>query len=482
MPAARLRGWLARNLDERGRVALLVAAAFSMENLDGTVIATALPQMAHSMGVHPVDLHIGITAYLLALAIFIPISGWVADRVGARTVFATAIGVFTVASAACGISRGVGAFTAARVVQGIGGAMMVPVGRVVVLRGAQKRDIMRLVATITWPGLLAPIIGPPLGGFITTFASWRWIFFLNVPLGIAGLVLALRMLPRAREGAARAFDLPGFLLSGAACVLLMDALEAFSRGESRWERPAVTAGLAALLGTAAVMHARRTPHPLLALSTMGIPTYRVSLWGGSLFRLAVGAMPFLLPLLFQVGFGLSPVDSGILVLVVFAGNLAMKPATTPLLRRHGFRRVLIVNGIVTAATIAACGWLTPHTPRWVVAVLLFAGGMGRSMQFTGMTTLGFSDVPDDLMSGASTLVSMAQQLMMGLGVAVGAIALRVASRLRPDSGGVVGLADFRTAFVVVGLFAALGVVDCLTIAPDAGAEVSGHRPPREPRR
>ncbi len=328
-----------------------------MENLDGTVIATALPQMGKSFQVSPVDLNIGMTAYLLMLAVFIPISGWVADRIGARSVFVSAIAIFTVSSILCGLSNGIMAFTAARIIQGIGGAMMVPVGRLVVLRTTEKHNLMEAIAYITWPGLVAPVVGPPLGGFITTYATWHWIFFLNVPLGIIGLVLSVLWIPNLREDKVKPFDWIGFALSSSACVTFMYGMELVGRENATWGPTSFYLICGCVLGALAVIHFRRAVTPLLNLDLLKIKSFAITIEGGSLFRIAISVSPFLLPLMFQVGFGLNAFQSGILMLGLFVGNLGMKPATTPVLRRFGFRSVLIWNGILTAILMLGCAVL-----------------------------------------------------------------------------------------------------------------------------
>jgi EmrB/QacA subfamily drug resistance transporter len=456
-------------------IALLVAGAFFMENLDGTVIATAMPQMARSFGASPVDLNIGMTAYLLALAVFIPISGWLADRFGARSVFGGAIGLFTASSVLCGLSNGLWEFTAARILQGLGGAMMVPVGRLVVLRTTAKQDLLRSIAYITWPGLAAPILGPPVGGFITTYASWRWIFLLNVPLGLLGVVLAHRLIPNSRSSQKSPFDWIGFILTSAACVSLMYGLDLIGRHEINWLTTGLLLVCSLAIGVSAVWHVRRHPHPLIDLSSLRVPTFAVTIWGGSLFRIAIGATPFLLPLMFQTGFGMDAFSSGLLVLAVFAGNLLMKPATTPVLRRFGFRTALIANGLLVAVTIFACALFTPSTPKAIIVAVLFAGGLFRSMQFTSLNTVGFADIRKSQLSGASTLSSMIQQMTIGMGIAVGAIALRLAGALHSTNAGSLTAGDFRIAFALVGVIALLAVIDSFSLASNAGAEVSGHR-------
>jgi EmrB/QacA subfamily drug resistance transporter len=452
-------------------VALLVAGALFMENLDGTVMTTALPDMARALGARPVDLASGISAYMLALAVFIPISGWVADRFGPRPVFTAAVATFTVASALCGLSRTVPQFTAARVLQGIGGAMMVPVGRLVVLRSTEKRDLVRAIAILTWPGLVAPILGPPVGGFITTWWGWRWIFFVNLPLGIAAVALALALI-RGLQGERRPLDVLGFVLAGTACTGLLVALEDVGRAPAGRVVATLALGGAALAST--IVHLRRAPHPLVDLSAVRVPTFKVTLRGGSFSAVAVLSAPFLLPLLFQLGLGLTPIASGSLLLALFAGNLAMKPSTTWLLRTFGFRTVLVANGVLVAAGFLACALIGPRTPHAIIAALLFATGLFRSMQFTAFSTLGFADIPAARMSAASTLFSAMRQLNAGIGVALGAVTLAIAQALRGRGGAQVEVADFRIAFLLVAGVSAVALVDSWKLPPDAGAEVSGH--------
>jgi len=457
-------------------IVTLVAATFFMENLDGTIIATALPQMAHSFGVHPADMSLGITAYLLTLAVFIPISGWAADRFGLRTVFASAIAVFTAASVLCAATSTLPAFAAARVLQGIGGAMMVPVGRLAVLRATPKDGLMRAIAIITWPGLVAPVIGPPLGGFITTYSSWRWIFYLNLPLGCIGMFVALRYLDNTREDATRRFDLPGFALCGLACTTLLYAMELIGSNDTPWPLASALVAVGVVAGVAAWLHLRRAREPVVDLSALKVKTFAVAMGGGSLFRISLSAVPFLLPLMFQVGFGMNAFESGLLTLAVFAGNLLMKLVTTPVMRRFGFRPVLIVNGVLAALSLAAMSLLSPATPKTVIVAVLFASGLSRSLQFTALNTLSFADVPKAQMSGASALSSTLFQMTMGIGVAVGAIALRLAEWMHGHDSQSIAPDDFSVAFLIVAVVGLVGVADLFGLARDAGAVVSGHRP------
>ena len=454
-------------------VALIVAGAFFMEFLDGTVIATALPAMARDFAVPTVSLSIGISAYLLMLAVFIPVSGWVADRYGTRSVFMSAIIVFTGASALCGVCDGLWPFVAARVLQGIGGAMMVPVGRLTVLRTTEKRDLVGAIALLTWPALAAPILGPVVGGFLTTYASWRWIFYINLPLGLAAIAMARAFVPNLMSTERRPFDLPGFVLSGVALAMFMEGLELTGQGGAPWLFAAglLVGGLA--LGVVAVRHAQRAKAPMLDLWALRVPTFAAVLGGGSVFRLTISAVPFLLPLMFQVGFGLDAFHSGLLVLATFLGNLGMKPMTTAILRRWGFRNVGLVTGVLAALMLLACAMLYPSTPVALTVAVLFAGGLARSMQFSVLNTLAFADVPAARMSGASSLASVAQQMAIGMGVAVGAAGLHLAAAVR--GGGALALVDFHVAFVMIGVLTLAGLPTFVRLPVEAGAEVSGHR-------
>ena len=453
--------------------ALLVAGAFFMEFLDGTVIATALPDMARDFGVTAVELNIGIRAYLITLAVLIPASGWIADRFGARAIFTLALAIFTLASVFCGLSTEVHIFVAMRILQGVGGALMVPVGRLAVLRTTPKHQLIKAIATLTWPALVAPIIGPPLGGFITRYASWHWIFFINVPLGLAAIILSLRIIPDIRETERRSFDLSGFITTSVAMVSLVTAMERLGdRQPQIWPTLALAAlGFGCLLYS--IRHFRRAAAPMVRLDALQVPTFRVTMYGGSLFRASISAVPFLLPLLFQVGFGMDPFHSGLLVLAVFVGNLTIKPATTPLIRWLGFRRLLLINGALNVCSLLACALLTPQTPVWAIMLILYLGGVFRSIQFTGVSTLAFADVPAAQMSDANTLFSTASQLAVGLGITLGAIGIRLGEQV----GDWLHLTElpgisFRLSFVFIALICLVGMIDSLHLAKTAGSSVS----------
>ncbi|TLU69392.1 MFS transporter [Enterobacter sp. MF024] len=453
--------------------ALLVAGAFFMEFLDGTVIATALPDMAKSFGVQAVDLNIGISAYLITLAVLIPASGWIADRFGARKIFTLALAIFTLASVLCGLATSVDQFVAMRVLQGMGGALMVPVGRLAVLRTTPKHLLITAIATLTWPALVAPIIGPPLGGFITSYANWRWIFFINVPLGLIAIVLALRIIPDIYEETRRPFDTPGFIATSVAMVSLVYAMEMMGAEQVNTTVTLALLAIGMVTMIYALRHFRRAEWPMIRLDALQVPTFRVTMFGGSLFRASISAVPFLLPLLFQVGFGMDAFHSGLLVLAVFVGNLTIKPATTPLLRGLGFKKLLLINGALNVLALLACAFLTPQTPVWLIMLILYLGGVFRSIQFTAISTLAFADVPSPQMSYANTLFSTATQLAVGLGITLGAIGIRI-GELFSELLGLESLPgiSFRLAFVAIALVCLLGMVDTLRLVKDAGSAVS----------
>ncbi len=454
-----------------GWLPYLVAATFFMEYLDTTIITTALPRMAMDFAVTPNALSLGLTAYMLTLAVFIPVSGWIADRFGSRTVFGSAIALFTLASVGCALSASLLAFTAARVLQGLGGAMMVPVGRMIVIRNTERQHLMRAISTITWPAIAAPVLGPTVGGFITTYASWHWIFLINVPFGIAAILGVLVIVPQQRASQARPLDRIGFLLSAATLTALLCGTELASRQTTSLALAIglILAGI--VLGLATVMQARRTPWPLLDFSVLKVPTYAVTvLWGG-VTRIGIEAVPYLSPLLFQIGFGLSPFHSGLLLLAAATGNLGMKAFTTPILKRFGFRRVAATGGTIAGLATIACGLLMPATPLPVTLALLFVYGLARSMQFTMLATLAYADVPDAQKGPASTLWSTNQQMTIGMGIAFGAVCLRVTSALRGSHAASFTLGDFHWAFAIAGLLTLVSVIGYVRLPRDAGSRI-----------
>jgi EmrB/QacA subfamily drug resistance transporter len=452
----------------------VVACALFMENLDSTVLATALPEIARSLGESPLHLNLAITSYLLSLAIFIPVSGWIADRFGARRVFCLAIIVFTLGSISCGFAQSFWGLVASRVVQGLGGAMMVPVGRLVLLRSVAKTELVAALALVTIPALIGPIVGPPLGGFITTYLSWRWIFWINIPIGIAGVTLALILFEQVREEHVPPFDWRGFVLAATGLAGVMMGFETIGRGllPTAAVVALVAAGVAAL--TLYVRHARRRAHPVLDLGLLRIGTFRAAVLGGFIFRIGIGAIPFLLPLLLQLGFGMNPLQSGLLTFAAAVGALTMKMAARRILRHFGFRNVLIVNALISAVSIGACAFFDVATPGAVILAVLLLGGFFRSLEFTSINALAYSDVPRERMSRATSFASVGQQLSLSVGVGLGALILHVVVGLRGAEDA--AAQDFAPAFLIVAGISASAALVFWRLPSDAGAEVSGRAP------
>jgi EmrB/QacA subfamily drug resistance transporter len=427
-------------------LALLVAATAFMEFLDGTIIQTAAPAMARDFHVTAADLNVAMTVYLLALAVCIPATGWLADRFGTRGVFLTAIVVFTVASLACAAAPGLFWLCVFRAVQGIGGAMMVPVGRLAVLRAVEKRDLLDAMAYLTWPALLAPVVAPAVGGILTDTVGWRWIFLINVPLGAAAVVAAVLVVPRASELRPVPLDWAGLVLIALSLAALVLAGEVVGAAPTEWLEVAVALAVAVVGGMLAWWRLRRARHPALDFGALAIDTFRVGNVGGGVYRLMITAVPFLVTLLLQVGFGWSAAKAGLVVIALFVGNLGIKPATTPLIKRFGFRRVLVWSNGIGAGILLLLALVDARTPLAVTVVLLVASGAIRSIGFSGYNTIQFVDVPAELTNGANTLSSTMQQVATGLGIAVAALLVRLGSALAGASVGHPAL-GYRWAFV-----------------------------------
>lgn len=452
-------------------IPLIIASALFMENMDGTVIATSLPAMATDLGTDPILLKLAFTTYLLSLTVFIPVSGWMADRFGARHVFRVAIAVFTLGSIACGMADTVGGLVAARAVQGLGGAMMVPVGRIILLRAIPKSELVDALAWLTIPALLGPLLGPPVGGFITDNFGWRWIFWMNVPFGIAAIGFATWLMPETPVEHVPPLDLKGFLLSGTGLSSLIFGLTIMGRDLLPGYAPFALVAFGAALTWAYVRHARRAAAPILDLRLLKIPTFHAGVIGGSFFRLGVGAVPFLLPLMFQLGYGMSAFDSGLITCAAAAGAISMKFGAASMIRRFGFKRLLLVNGVLASLSISVMGFLSVSTPLFISISLLFAGGFLRSLQFTAMNAMSYSDIESEQASYATSLYTVAQQLSLSAGVVLGAFVLETAQWWRSELD--LQPVDFTIAFAVVAAFSLTSLWQFRDLTPQSGASVSG---------
>src|SRR6266511_4167985 len=446
-------------------VPLIVAVALFMENMDSTVIATSLPAIAADIGTSPLTLKLAVTSYLLSLAVVIPVSGWTADRFGARTVFRGAIAVFMLGSIGCALSDSLYQFVIARIVQGVGGAMMTPVARLILVRSVDRRELINAMVWVTLPARIGPLIGPALGGFITTYISWHWIFLINIPIGLAGIVLATLFIEDVRAESPDPFDPVGAVLAGL-------AFGGSLLGLNLLPTPAVIALilLGAVAAYAYVLHARRSPAPVLDLSLLAIPTMRAAVVGGFIYRSGIGAMPFLLALLLQLGFGLTPFQSGLITLSNVVGAMGMKTVVPIILRRFGFRRVLVVNALVSAMLVAACATFTPGVSfAWIVGILI-VGGFFRSLEFTSLNTIAYADVDNRRMSRATSLVAVAQQVSISVGVAIGALAVDLTLWARGRD--TITAADFQPAYLTVAVIAGCAFFVFARLPADAGAELA----------
>jgi EmrB/QacA subfamily drug resistance transporter len=452
-------------------IPLVVAFAFLMEQLDSTIVTTAIPDMADSLRVPPLQLNLAITSYILSLAVFIPVSGWIADRFGARRVFAAALLIFTAASALCGMANSLPVLVLTRVVQGFGGAMMTPVGRLILLRAFPRRELVTAMTYMSIPAIIGPTIGPLLGGALTTYANWRWIFYVNVPIGFVGILLALRYVEDVRLARPPRFDMAGFLLCGAGLSTLQFALE--NVGHPVIPRPLVLVfgGIAIALLVGYWVYAKRHDDPALDLSLFSIRTFRVSTMAGGLSRIGVNAVPFMLPLMFQIGFGLSPVQSGSLTFVVSLGAMAVRPISLRLLRDFGFRTLLTANGVVCAGVIALFALTTAETPHWLVFLHVIAFGIVRSVQFMTTNTLTYADTPASKLSRSTSLGGVIQQLTVSFGVSIAAALLAVIAG--PNRLPSVG--DFHLAFLLVALITLVSAPGFLLLRTADAAHVSRYR-------
>ena len=454
-------------------IALIVASAFFMEQLDSTIISTALPAMAQSLGTDPVRMNFAMTAYLLSLAAFIPISGKIADRFGTRNTFRGAITLFVVSSVLCGFAQNLPWLIGARLLQGASGAMMVPVGRLVLLRTVEKSQLVSAMSWVLFPAMIGPAVGPLIGGFLTTYLSWHWIFFINVPIGLAGIALATTYIPDIRSDAPpSSFDYLGFVLAAATLACLIVGLEGLGHGGLS-PTALLLLGAAAACALAYAWHSRRHADPVLDFSLMRIATFRVAMRGGFLYRVAYGSFPFLMPLMLQLGFGLSAAESGAITFAGAVGGLVMKAISVRFLRAFGYRRVMIWNGLLSAVLLGLCGAFRPEWPLAAIYLLLLLGGLARSLQFNAYGTIVYADVPQPRMSAATSLASTNQQMTAARGIGLAALVLDTSMRTLGHAA--VQLTDFTMAFAAMGLLGVLAVTQCRELPANAGAELSGHR-------
>ncbi|HEX3953310.1 MAG TPA: MFS transporter, partial [Stellaceae bacterium] len=442
---------------------------FFMEGLDSTMIAVSIPAMAKSLGESPLRLNLVITTYLLSLAIFIPVSGWIADRYGARRVFCAAVLIFAGGSALCGFATNLPMLLAMRVVQGFGGAMMTPVGRLVLLRSFPRASLVSAMNWMTIPAMVGPTVGPIVGGLLTGYASWRWIFYLNIPIGVIGGILALRLFENFRAPAPSRFDLTGFFIAGSGLFLFEFGIENVGRPIIPRVAGFAMFALALLAFYAYRRHARDNPSPVLDLNLLKIKTFNIGTVAGGICRMGLDATPFMLPLLFQVGFGLGPVQAGMLSFSSTLGAMLVRGFSRTLFRSLGFRRALIGGAIGAAAVTASFALLSADTPYWVVVAVVLFSGCIRSIQYLALNTISYADIPSAMLSRGTSVGGVAQQLARGFGVAIGAALVAVVA-----GSDHVTVGDFRVAFLLIALIPLSATWGFMRLDENDGAEVSGH--------
>ena len=439
--------------------------------MDSTVIATSLPAIAADIGTSPIALKLALTSYFVSLAIFIPISGWMADRFGATNIFRLAIAVFVVGSIACAFSNSLPTFVVSRFLQGIGGSMMTPVARLVLIRATPRNELVSAMAWLTVPALIGPLTGPPIGGFLTTYLSWHWIFWINVPIGAIGILLATRFLPPPEPRTPRQLDVIGFVLTTIGFAGIIFGLSVISLPAI----PQIAGWAAVVIGVASMLiyywHTKRTDHPLLDPTLFRNRVFRTAVVGGTFFRIGIGAFPFLMPLMLQLTFGLTPFESGLTTFVAAFGAIISKFGATRLYARFGFPRVLAVTSLLGCIFLAVNGFFTPDTNHYLLMLLLFIGGLTRSFFFTGVNTFGYADISEADASQATSISAVVQQISVALGVAVAGGILEASTQIR---GVPLDLTDFHIAWFIVAALAAASAIQFLRLPPDAGSNVSGH--------
>ncbi|MGE4123928.1 MAG: DHA2 family efflux MFS transporter permease subunit [Pusillimonas sp.] len=462
------------HLSDRERAAIrmipfIVGCALFMQMLDATVVATAIPAMAQALSTTPVSMNVAITSYLLALAVFVPISGWAGERFGARRVFIIAIVLFSVASMACALSQTLQQLVIARLFQGMAGAMMVPVGRIIMLQRTPKQDLLKAMSFLAMPALLGPIMGPPLGGFLVTYASWHWIFLINIPVGGLGIYLTLKYIRADLPSHARPLDWAGFMLSGVALAALVWGFESTGNARASLTQTLTLIGTGLTCGLLYVWHAGRHPHPILDLSLLRIPSFAISVLGGNLCRFMVGGTPFLLAILLQVAFDMSAFAAGLITFTSAAGALVMKFIASRVIEAFGYKRVLMFNALIAGTLTALCALFQTTTPFWVMIIILAVGGVFRSLLFNAVNTLTYAELGQEQMSKASTFAAMAQQLGVSLGVGCAALAMNLSMNARGASSLV--QADVAWGFITIGGFCALSFFSFLRLPANAAAQL-----------
>jgi EmrB/QacA subfamily drug resistance transporter len=453
----------------------LVAVAFFMESLDSTILNTAVPAISRELGVAPLSMKAVLSSYTLSLAVFIPVSGWVAMRFGTRRVFASAIGLFTLGSLLCGLSTNIDLLVVFRVLQGAGGAMMVPVGRLTMVRAFAKSEYMRALSFVAIPGLIGPMLGPTVGGFMIEYFHWSVIFFLNIPIGLVGLWMVRLHLPDYREGQRHPLDIVGFVLFGVGIALLSYVLEVFGEHSLSALQILAMLALSAALLSAYGLHSVRIRQPLLRLGLFRLRTFRAANVGSFVTRLGIGGIPFLLPLMYQVGFGFNAIRSGLLIMPLSFAAMSLRFLINRLLRRFGYRRVLIADTTALGVMLVLFATVTVHTPLWVMVIMVFGLGFMQSTLFTSLNTLSIADLDDAQASNGSTILSTVQQLSLSFGIATASLVTAVFVPDRFHANAPEMIQGIHRAFLVLGIWMLLTSITFMRLRNSDGAAVSQYK-------
>ncbi|CAK8054336.1 MFS transporter [Eupransor demetentiae] len=457
------------NTNRLTKAALVVAAALFMQMLDSTIVTTALPVIGRDLSVSQSTASLLISAYMLAAATFIPLSGWLARRLPRKRLFLWAVALFTLSSVLGGLVNNLPLLLGMRVLQGVAGALMVPVGRLIILENTESKDLLRMLSYLVWPALIAPAIAPLLGGYIISYLTWHWIFFLNLPIGLGIILFGHRVIQDFSKTEKVDFDLPGFILVGLSVLALLISSDLLGDGIEMLPWGSALLLVAIAVGYFAVRHLRRASEPLFSLAALKVPTFRVYQSGGSIFWMTIGALPYMMTLLLQVVFSWSAVTAGTYVIFIFLGNLAIKPFTTPIIERTGYRLAIVIGLVLATSSTVAFAFMTPETMKWWIATVAFVSGVGRSLCLTSYNTLSFADLDREEKNSANTFQSVVQMLAQGLGVGVAAMIVAILQQYFSTA------AAYKGTFILLALISIYPLAEILTLPKDAGAQTLHHK-------
>ncbi|MGX6408060.1 MFS transporter [Weissella confusa] len=446
------------------KVALLMAASLFMDVMDGTIVTTALPKMAQNFNVSAATISLLVSTYMIAVAVFIPLSGWIAQRLGNKRIWLLAVALFTVSSLGSALAPNFAVLLTMRVIQGIAGAMMTPTARLIVLEKTPANQLLRMISYLVWPSLVAPALAPVIGGMFVTYFTWHWIFLINLPIGIIAFLIGLHLLPKDEVKQARAFDVRGFIELALASVALLAGAEMVARtGAVVWYGLTLVV-IGILLGVNVFFHLRKAENPLFSVDAMKVPTFRVFQTGGTIFQVTIASLPYVLTVLLQTVFGWTAARAGWYVLFIFVGNIGIKPFTNPIIRKMGFSGALVASFSMLALSSFALALVRPTSPAVWIMLLALISGVGRSLAFTSYNGLQFTEIAPEDRNGANTLTAVTQSMGQGLGISLITVIIHLFQTHFSLQGA------YSWGFVVLGVFAIIPMLEILTLPKDAGSE------------